>query len=65
MKLTRRAPLKLRLLAIEIDGRANTFSTFSDDEKWQTRAGQMDRAANLLREAAGLIEAAWPHESEN
>lgn len=62
MKLTRRTPMKLRLLAVEVDGRANAFATFSDEEKWQERAGQMDRAANLLREAAELIDAAWPHE---
>ena len=62
MKLTRRTAPKLRLLAIEIDSRANAFSTFSDDETWQTRAGQMDRAANLLREAAEMLEAAWPEE---
>ncbi len=64
MKLTRRTPVKLRLLAVEVGGRANAFATFSDEEKWQARAGQMDRAADLLREAAELIGAAWPPEEE-
>lgn len=65
MKLTRRTAPKLRLLAFEIDSRANAFSTFSGDEEWQTRAGQLDRAANLLREAADQLDMARPFAEES
>lgn len=67
MKLDANTAHKLRNLATKVRYRANdydTFSqdndydTFSQDEEWQTRAGQMDRAADLLSEAARVLDEA-------
>ncbi len=64
MKLNHETPHKLRVLAIDTRYRANDFGAFSDEKEWKTRAGQLDRAAELLSEAAGLIEQAIPSGGE-
>lgn len=58
MKLNSKTAHKLRRLAIDIRYQANEYDSFSSDDEWQTRAGEMDRAAALLSEAAGLLDTA-------
>lgn len=49
---------KLTALAIDMRHRANDYDTFSQEEAWQVRAGLLDRAADLLSEAARMLDAA-------
>lgn len=63
MKLDANTAHKLRNLATKVRYRANDYDTFSQDEEWQTRAGQMDRAAELLSEAARVLDEALVKES--
>lgn len=58
MKLDANTAHKLRNLATKVRYRANDHDAFSQDEQWQTRAGQMDRAADLLSEAARVLDEA-------
>lgn len=58
MKLNRETAGKLTLLAINTRHRANDYDMFSQDDEWQTRAGQLDRVADLLSEAARLLDTA-------
>lgn len=63
MKLNDKTAQKLGLLAIEVRYRATDYDSFSKDEEWQTRAGQLDRAAELLSEAARILDTALVKES--
>lgn len=65
MKLNNKTAQKLGLLAIEVRYRANDYDTFSKDEEWQTRVGQLDRAADLLREAAQVLDQALVKDGES
>jgi len=64
MKLNDKTAQKLGLLAIEIRYRANEYDLTSQDEEWQTRAGQLDRAADLLSEAARVLDEALVKEND-
>lgn len=65
MKLNEKTAQKLCLLAIDTRHRATDYSMNSADEKWQTRAGQLDRAADLLSEAARLLDTALVKDGES
>ena len=65
MKLNDKTTQKLGLLAIEVRHRANDYDTFSSDEAWQTRAGQLDRSADLLSEAARILDTALVKDGGN
>lgn len=65
MKLNAKTAQKLRLLAIDTRYRSNDYGTFSQDVKWQTRAGQLDRAADLMSEAARLLDEALVKDGES
>lgn len=58
MKLNQKTADKLRRLAIEARYRANDYASVSNDDQWQKRAGRLDRAAELLSQAAAEISAA-------
>lgn len=64
MKLNEKTAHKLRLLAIDTRNCATDYSMNSDDEKWQARAGQLDRAADLLSEASRILDAALVKDGE-
>lgn len=63
MKLNDKTAQKLGLLAIEVRYRANEYDLNSQDEEWQARAGQLDRAADLLSEAARILDTALVKEN--
>jgi hypothetical protein len=65
VKLNNKTARKLGLLAIEVRYRANDYDKFSNDEEWQTRAGQLDRAADLLSEAARVLDSALAKDGES
>lgn len=58
MKLNDKTARKLGLLAIEVRYCATDYALNSQDKEWQTRAGQLDRAADLLSEAARVLNEA-------
>ena len=62
MKLNRKTADKLRLLAIETRCRASDYALISHDDLWPERAGRLDRAAELLSQAAAEISAALVEE---
>lgn len=64
MKLNEKTLHKLRLLAIEARYRANEYGMAFNGEDWQARAGQLDQAADLLSEAARVLDAALVKESD-
>lgn len=65
MKLNDKTAFKLGVLAIDTRHRATDYSMNSADEKWQTRAGQLDRAADLLSEAAQILDVALVKDGES
>ena len=64
MKLNNKTAQKLGLLAVEVRYRATEYDSFSSGQEWQTRVGQLDRAADLLSEAARILDTALVKDGE-
>jgi len=63
VKLNDKTAQKLGRLAIDVRYRATDYDSFSQDEEWQARAGQLDRAADLLSKAARILGTALVKEN--